>query len=217
MLRFTELPLYPRFRVVYPEAVGAQPTNHGNERLGDTSRLTEANRDQSGDRRLGEDGRETRRLGQRYTVQEAAEILGTSVDAVRGRIRRGTLDSLKVEGVVYVLLDATSREHHADQSPTNPDDGRQLTADQSEIVGEMRDQIDWLRREVERKDTIIMSLTQRIPELEAPRAETESEATPAPRGAPEPASPRSYRGAAREDSQEPVERRSWWRRFFGFE
>ncbi len=97
MLRFAELPLYPRFRVVYPEAMRAQPTNHGPERLGEPNRLTEASRDQSTDRQLGEDRRETRRLGQRYTVQEAAEILGTSVDAVRGRIRRGTLDSLKVE------------------------------------------------------------------------------------------------------------------------
>lgn len=209
MLRFAELPLYPRFRVVYPEAMSAQPTNHGPERLGEPNRLTEAIRDQSTDRQLGEDRRETRRLGHRYTVQEAAEILGTSVDAIRGRIRRGTLDSLKVEGVVYVLLDAANREQHADQSPPNPSDSRQLTADQSELVGEMRDQIDWLRREVERKDTIIMSLTQRIPELEAP---------PEPPDAPETAAPPSDRGEVPPEPQEPLERRSrsWWRRFFGF-
>jgi hypothetical protein len=154
--------------------MSAQPTNQGPERLGETNRITEASRDKSAHRQLGEGTRETRRLGQRHTVQQAAEILGTSVDAVRGRIRRGSLDSLKVEGVVYVLLDATNREQHADQSSTSPDDRRQLNIDQSELVGEMRDQIDWLRREVERKDTIIMSLTQRIPELEAPSDERET-------------------------------------------
>lgn len=185
--------------------MSVQPTNHGPERLGEPNRLTEASRDQSTDRKLGEDSRETRRLGQRYTVQEAAEILGTSVDAVRGRIRRGTLDSLKDEGVVYVLLDATNREQHADQSPTNPGDSRQLTVDQSELVGEMREQIDWLRREVERKDTIIMSLTQRIPELEAPSEQ---------RDAPEKDSEGTDKGEVLSEPQEFTQRRSWLYRFF---
>jgi hypothetical protein len=141
--------------------------------------------------------------------------LDTTVDAVRGRIRRGTLDSVKLDGVVYVLLDTTNREQHSDQSDTEAGDGRQqtggksgLAADQSELVGDLRGQIDWLRREVERKDTIIMSLTQRIPELEAPSDQ---------RNASETASPRSYRDTATEDSQKPLERRSWWRRFFGLD
>jgi hypothetical protein len=73
--------------------------------------------------------------------------------------KAGALDSLKVEGVVYVLLDATYREKLTEQSAHNPGHIRQLTVDQSELVGEMRDQINWLHREVERKDTIIMSVT----------------------------------------------------------
>jgi DNA-directed RNA polymerase specialized sigma24 family protein len=44
---------------------------------------------------------ETRR---RVTVREAAEILGTTVEGVRSRIKRGSLDSMRVEGTVYVLL-----------------------------------------------------------------------------------------------------------------
>jgi excisionase family DNA binding protein len=40
---------------------------------------------------------------QRLTVQEAAEVLGTSVDAVRMRVRRGSLPSEKdSDGRVYV-------------------------------------------------------------------------------------------------------------------
>ena len=43
---------------------------------------------------------ETRRV----TVREAAEILGTTVEGVRSRIKRGSLESMRVEGTVYVLL-----------------------------------------------------------------------------------------------------------------
>jgi hypothetical protein len=39
-----------------------------------------------------------------------------------------------------------------------------------ELLEAYRDQVEFLRRELECKDTIIMSLTQRIPELEAPSA-----------------------------------------------
>jgi hypothetical protein len=148
-------------------------------------------------------------------VKEAAEFLGTTIDAVRGRIRRGTLDSVRLDGVVYVLLDATNREQHSNQSEPAGGDAHQqtagqsgLAADQSELVGELRGQIDWLRREVERKDTIIMSLTQRIPELEAPRG---------PQGATEESSEVSNEGEAFPEQQEPARRRSWWRRFFGIE
>jgi len=126
---------------------------------------------------------------------------------VRGRIRRGTLDSTKVEGVVYVLLDAPGREQHTDQPKAAAGAGWQPTADQPELVGELRDQIDWLRREVERKDTIIMSLTQRVPELEpvsAPRGSFEATA--------EGQAKRS--SDAPPDTQEPMRQRSWLYRFF---
>lgn len=186
--------------------------NHDAERLAATSRLTEASRDQAANQRLGETSRETRRLGQRHTVKEAADELGITVDAVRGRIRRGTLDSVKLDGVVYVLLDATNREHQNDESATeSADASRQATdqaglvADQSELVGELRSQIDWLRREVERKDTIIMQMAQRIPELEAP---------PEPRESPQVASEGAGTGNVPDSQDGPQERRSWLYRFF---
>ena len=187
--------------------------NHDAERLAATSRPTEASRDQAANQRLGETSRETRRLGQRHTVKEAADELGITVDAVRGRIRRGTLDSVKLDGVVYVLLDATNREHQNDESATESADASRLAADesglvgdQSELVGDLRGQIDWLRREVERKDTIIMQMAQRIPELEAP---------PEPREeSPQMASEGADRGVAPLEPQEPAQRRSWLYRFF---
>jgi hypothetical protein len=117
----------------------------------------------------------TSRLGNRYTVQEAAELLGTSVDALRGRIRRRTIDSMKANGVVYVLLNESSRDYHADGTTTrqggtvgNKTDSRGESSGESALVVELKEQIDWLRWEVERKDTIILSITQPLSELEAP-------------------------------------------------
>ena len=188
-----------------------QTTNHDADRLASTSRLTEASRDQAANQRLGETSRETRQLGQRHTVKEAADELGITVDAVRGRIRRGTLDSVKLDGVVYVLLDATNREHQNDASATESSDASQqaadqaglvadesgLVGDQSELVGDLRGQIDW-------KDTIIMQMAQRIPELEAASE---------PRESPETASKGTDRGEAPPE-QEPAQQRSWLYRFF---
>jgi hypothetical protein len=171
-----------------------------------------------GEGRTGGDRRD-RRSGQRLTVPEAAAVLGVTVDAVRGRIRRGTLDSERESGTVYVFLDETGG------------DRRRPVHDQSELVEELRDQLAFLRAELEarneelrrreeehreearRKDHIIMSLTQRVPEIESPRDEPHVPETVSehPGGTPVP--------PERETSvqRSPDRRASWWRRFFGFE
>jgi hypothetical protein len=53
---------------------------------------------------VGEDQSQTGR--QRLTVAEASEVLGITVEAVRGRIKRGTLEHERDSGTVYVLLPA---------------------------------------------------------------------------------------------------------------
>jgi hypothetical protein len=71
----------------------------------------------------------------------------------------------------------------------------------SKLALQQRELVDW-KEEARRKDTIIMSLTQRIPELE-PAQE--------PRESPQTASePRPDAQAPREEER-PV---PWWRRFF---
>ncbi len=73
----------------------------------------------------------------RLTVQEAASLLGITVDAVRGRIKRGTLESAKDEdGNVYVLIDDT------DQPPNQS----KLAGDQLRLVESMQDQIIYLTK-----------------------------------------------------------------------
>src|SRR5215212_5464972 len=143
----------------------------------------------------------------RLTVQEAALLLGVTVDAVRGRIKRGTLESTKGEdGTVYVMVEET------DQPSDQPNGQSQPAADESGLVDHMQDQIDYLRRQLEvwqeearRKDHIIAALTERIPELEPAR-----EASPEPSGAPVSQSD----NGSNSDPPEQEERRSWWRRLF---
>ncbi len=57
---------------------------------------------------MGENRSQTSR--QRVTVAQASEILGITIEAVRGRIKRGMLEHERHSGTVYVLL-------HADQMP----------------------------------------------------------------------------------------------------
>lgn len=148
----------------------------------------------------------------RLTVQEAASRLGVTVDAIRGRIKRGTLSSDRDEdGTVYVLLD------HADQPDDQPGASHQPADDQLELVEVLQEQNDYLRRQLEvwqeearRKDHIIAALAERIPAIEAPQ-DTVSEA----RESPETASEAPYSTHAPPEQQGPPQRRSWWREFFG--
>jgi excisionase family DNA binding protein len=143
------------------------------------------------------------------TVEEAARLLDISVDAIRKRIERGTLRSTKVGKTRYVLLDDVMT--HPDADRTRQDYGhdgdmtRQDT-DMTSLLTSMQDQIDTLKQELEdrkeearRKDAILMTMAQRIPELEAPAE---------PQAAPQTAS---------EEASGTPPPPSWWRRFFGLE
>ena len=150
----------------------------------------------------------------RVTVAQAAELLGLSAEAVRSRVQRGTLESEKVSGTVYVLLEDTAQTH-PNTDKAHPKDGtqRKLIGDQTEFIGSLQGQIEWLRREVERKDTLLMTLMQRVPELDPARGD----ATPEPRDGPETASAAPDRGTYVTKDNVTQENPSWWRRFFGFE
>ena len=139
----------------------------------------------------------------RLTVSQAADRLGVTQDAVRKRIARGTIRHDKdADGRIFVYLDIFERESETVQddeqyreSETVQDGG------QDRYTRSLEDQIDFLRRELERKDTIIMSLTQRIPELEASSQQWDG-------------SEASDTGEVPSEQQEPSQRRSWVYRFF---
>jgi hypothetical protein len=106
-----------------------------------------------------------------------------STEAIRGRIRRGTIRHERVGGRVYVLL---SEERPTDQA-----------ADQSELVEELRRTNELLREvittreeEIRRRDTIIMNMTEAMKALNPPSPEDSSEA----RESPEPGEEQQGRG-----------------------
>jgi predicted ArsR family transcriptional regulator len=141
----------------------------------------------------------------RLTVAEAAEALGITVEAVRSRIKRGTLESAKEANTTYVFVD-TDR--------ARPDTDR-VTDRTEALISTLEDQVTHLRAELEEAHSanrenrrIIAALTQRIPELEAP-SEPRASPTEPPSGA-DTVEARPAGGEA----QEGVERVPWWRRMF---
>ncbi len=155
----------------------------------------------------------------RYTVPEAAKVLGIGTDAVRKRIARDTISYEKeADGRVYVYLNIGRDKGHDAQQPS------------PELVESLREQIGYLQgviatrdeelrtraeelsrrdQDLERRDRIIAALTERIPQaLEPPSEARESPETVDEE--PDRAEPRPVTV----ESQEPVQR-PWWRRVFG--
>ena len=146
----------------------------------------------------------------KITVAEAAERLGVTQDAVRKRIARGTiLHDRDEDGRIVVYLDTFERASKTVQDEPQDETSKTVQGEgQDKYTRSLEDQIEFLRRELERKDTIIMSLTQRIPELEP---------SPEPReGSRSATDSQGYGVGPAQDTEEP-RRSSWWRRFFGFE
>lgn len=143
------------------------------------------------------------------TVADAADRLGITKEAVRKRISRGSLRSDKDQGGTVRVYIPSSGTASGTASPAG---------DRDELVEELRDQVRYLRgqldqeRDANRENRrIIAGLTQRIPEqLEAASSSEPPEASQRVEEEPERAEPRS--GTA--GSQEGM-RRPWWRRVFG--
>ena len=136
----------------------------------------------------------------RLTVQQAAEELGVTVDAVRSRIRRRSIEGEKdASGRVFVwLTDDQSRDEPKGQVEAY-----------RELVEELRDRVRSLEEANRENRRIIAGLVQRVPELEAAPQER-PEAPEMVEEEPKAAEPRSAAGGAQEGAQRP-----WWRRMFG--
>jgi hypothetical protein len=107
---------------------------------------------------------------------------------------------------VYLYLDLDQDAVH----PQAQDEGSR------ELVEELRDQVGYLREQLRREQDahaearrIIAALTQRIPELEAPREPREGDLSAS--GPPDRGEARPSDAGAREGAQ----RVPWWRRIFG--
>src|SRR5918998_1444671 len=128
----------------------------------------------------------------KVTVKQAARLLGLSAEAVRMRVKRGTLAHTKEGKTVYVLLSASSLV--ADQHEQTNELNVNLTSDQPNdqtegepqpLVEALSSEVDFLRGELRRRE-------------EDHREESKGKA----------------KGQAPLGSQEPTQRRSWLYRFF---
>jgi hypothetical protein len=154
--------------------------------------------------------------GRRVSVSEAAAVMGISVEAVRGRIKRGTIGHERDGDRVYVILDA-------DQAATGRDQGDDQATDRPQLVELLRAQVEDLRadrdawrEQARRSDYLLGSSMERTRELESRLRELE--AGPEPRESSESTSPTDTpteaTGEADAGAQEP-DRAPWWRRIFG--
>ena len=160
--------------------------------------------------------------GRWVDLREAADLLGTSTEAVRKRAARGSLRSDRQDGRVLVWVDDGRTEGGREAQV----DREALLEAKDETIRVLEEQLSLRAEEIQRRDVIISQLTQantalaqRVPELEAPQE---------PRGAPESVveeperaeQPRSNTGGPQEPTERPfteeeLEPRSWWRRMFG--
>ena len=164
-----------------------------------------------------------RPIERRFTVHQAAKVLGITPEAVRSRIQRGTLAKEKGDdGTVYVRLNddqlRTNTDEHTDQSAYIGNE----TVDQSQLVEHMASEIEHLREmlalrdeEIRRRDHLLAAALERIPAIEPP--DTPSE----PREAPVTPSEEPHSTHAPPTPETPLsdaqQKRSWWRAFFGLE
>ena len=143
-------------------------------------------------------------MGRWLDLKEAAETLGVTSEAVRKRVRRGTLESEKGEdGRLYVWVD--------DGYDAGSDGGydERVVRGYDVLLEELRDRVRSLEnqladeKEANRENRrIIAGLVQRVPELEP---------APEPRESPV----RASEGASNtQRSGEEDQALSWWKRLF---
>ena len=150
----------------------------------------------------------------RVTIQEAAERLGVKEGAIRKRIERGTIRSEKeVEtGRVYVYVDEPPVDEPLEDHDTGYDNGYDTSQDTGYdlLIRSQQEEIGFLRRELERKDALLLNMTEVMKALNPPQ-EPPPDTPSEPRESSVTPSPDIDRG---EVGPEP-ERVSWWRRLFG--
>jgi hypothetical protein len=134
-------------------------------------------------------------------------------DAIHKRIHRGSIQHEKGEdGRLYVYVD-TSTLGLDSSTDTSKDESKVEALER--ILEHQQDRIAFLERELERKDAILLNMTEAMKAIAPPAQE---EAPPEPPEASVTATEQPGRVEAQsqvEGAQEAGERVSWWRRVFG--
>jgi hypothetical protein len=140
---------------------------------------------------------------ERLSVSEAAKLLGVTPEAIRARIRRGTIEHEKEDGHYYVFLTHSERVHN--------DVGNAALQDH---VDTLKGELDARNRELEARNRelaemrrLLAGALERIPAIEAPPDTPPSEPPGSSVSDPE--------GEGGGEMPPDTERRSWWQRWFG--
>jgi hypothetical protein len=154
---------------------------------------------------VGQDTSGRRRL----PVSAAAAELGTTVDALRKRVQRGTIEHERDdEGHVWILLDTVRPRQDTDQDTVRPQSER------DELISELRAHNATLREQLkaerqghaEARRLLLRALERIPPAIEAP----ESPESPVRSDTPPDAATEAQEATERQE-----ERKGWLRRFFG--
>jgi hypothetical protein len=147
---------------------------------------------------------------ERVSVPQAADHLGTTVDAIRKRVQRRTIPHERdSDGRVWILLDTGRPRQDTVQDTGKPQ------SDSAALISEMRAHNATLQAQLEAERQahaearrIIAGLVERIPAIEAPSEGREAPETV--EEAPDRAEPRPDVPGAQEGVQRP-----WWRKLIG--
>ena len=121
-------------------------------------------------------------------------MLGLTVDAVRKRVKRGTLESEKdADGRLYVFLDADPPHSYPGDRPRSGTD---------RLISTLEEQLRLEREAHAEARRLLAAALERIPALEPPEA-------------PESSSDTAGNTSTPPEPQTPAETRPWWRRWFG--
>jgi hypothetical protein len=159
------------------------------------------------------------------TVPEAARILGVSVDAVRSRLRRGTLEGEKIEGEWHVRL---PDRQDGDRTSADPTGTRQDVAEiqQDAAVDRQAGQQDTdrtptvvdlapLTELIERQAQEVQRLTEAATIWQMRARQFEDQLKQLSAGETPPTTLSEAPGSPRSDDQPLQGLRAWWRRLWG--
>jgi hypothetical protein len=131
------------------------------------------------------------------------------MEAVRSRIKRGTIEHEREGGRVFVLL-------AADQARPGHDQGTDQAAGQAALTEELRDRLRYVEGQLAAEQQahaearrLLAAALERIPAIEAP-----PDSPPEARQAPEPGEGQADSSEAPQQPQA-APQRPWWRRIFG--
>jgi hypothetical protein len=141
-------------------------------------------------------------------VSAAAAELGTTVDALRKRVQRGTIEHERDdEGHVWILLDTVRPRQDTDQDTVRPQ------SEHDELISELRAHNATLREQLEAERQghaearrLLLRALERIPPaIEAPESPEPRSSSATPPDA----------GAEAQEASETPDTRPWWQRWFG--